>query len=219
MAVWSRKLRTSFGLTLQDLFDQVIHDIAVVSGERPDKLGNVIAPAHRERRQLEPGDPAFGAVLQRGDVAQAERLRPITWLRNAAASAGVKRRSAARSSVIWPRARNRARGSCGSSRVVITRCICGGRCSSRKARAPSTQCGVDHVVVVKDQDEMIGDGGDLIKQRGQQCFSWRWRGLERAATPAPIVGAIVCNEATRYARKRVGSLSPSSSDSQATLKR
>ena len=47
-------------------------------------------------------------------------------VRNSAASAGVKRRSAARNSVNWPRARNRARGRWGSSRVAITRCICGG---------------------------------------------------------------------------------------------
>src|SRR4030042_1358736 len=35
-------------------------------------------------------------------------------------------------------------------------------------------------------------------------------------TPFPIFAAIVCKAATRYVRKRVGSLSPSSSDSQAT---
>ena len=35
-------------------------------------------------------------------------------------------------------------------------------------------------------------------------------------TPAPICGAIVRNAVTRYVRKRLGSLSPSSSDSQAT---
>src|SRR3954447_5954414 len=43
-----------------------------------------------------------------------------------------------------------------------------------------------------------------------------WGDWSTPDTPAPIVGAIVWNAATRYARKRVGSLSASSSDSQAT---
>src|SRR4030042_5301844 len=42
---------------------------------------------------------------------------------------------------------------------------------------------------------------------------WDWR---TPNTPSPIFVAIVCNAAIKYVRKRVGSLSPSSSDSQAT---
>src|SRR4028118_1563723 len=42
-----------FGLTLQDLFDQVVHDVAVVSGESPDEPGNVLLSLHRKGRQLE----------------------------------------------------------------------------------------------------------------------------------------------------------------------
>jgi hypothetical protein len=42
-----------------------------------------------------------------------------------------------------------------------------------------------------------------------------WGDWSDATTPAPIVGATVCNAATRCARKRAGSLSPSSSESQA----
>lgn len=34
--------------------------------------------------------------------------------------------------------RSRGKGKLGSSRVVITRCIWGGRCSSKEARAPPT---------------------------------------------------------------------------------
>ena len=98
-----------------------------------DEAGDVLPSLHGERGQLQTGDPAFGAVFQRGDVS-AERSSPITWLRKSAASAAVKRRSAARSSVNWPRARSRARGRGGSSRVAMTRCICGGRCSSKKGK-------------------------------------------------------------------------------------
>ena len=64
-----------FGLTLQDLLDQVVDDVAVVPGEAGDEAGDVVAPLHRERRQLERGDPAFGAPLQRGDVLRRQ-LQP-----------------------------------------------------------------------------------------------------------------------------------------------
>ena len=56
------------GLTLQDLFDQVVDDVAVVPGEARDEAGDVVPSLHRERRQLERGDPALGAPLQRCDV-------------------------------------------------------------------------------------------------------------------------------------------------------
>ena len=68
------------GLTLQHLFDQIVHDIAVVAGERPDELANVVAPAQRERRQLKSGNPAFGAALQGGDVLLLNGLGEVLVL-------------------------------------------------------------------------------------------------------------------------------------------
>ena len=121
------------GLALQHLLDQVVDDVAVVAGEAGDEAGDVVAPLHRQRRQLERGDPPLGAPLQRGDVLLPSASSPITSLRYAAASSGVKRRSAARISTSSPRARSRASGSAGSARLAITRCSCGGRWSSRKA--------------------------------------------------------------------------------------
>ena len=59
----------AFGLALQDLFDQIVHNVAVVPGESPDEPGNVLSTPHGERRQLEPRDPTLGAVFQRGDVS------------------------------------------------------------------------------------------------------------------------------------------------------
>ena len=72
MAVWSKKLRTAFGLTLQDLFDQIVHDVAVVSGECPDEPGNILLALHGERGQLQSGNPAFGARFQRVDILRRE---------------------------------------------------------------------------------------------------------------------------------------------------
>ena len=43
-----------------------------------------------------------------------------------------------------------------------------------------------------------------------------WGDSSTANTPAPMPAKMVCKAATRYVRKRVGSLSPASSDSQAT---
>ena len=56
------------GLTPQDLLDQVVHDVPVVSGEGPDESGNILVALQGQRGQLQAGDPAFGAVVQRGDV-------------------------------------------------------------------------------------------------------------------------------------------------------
>jgi hypothetical protein len=40
--------------------------------------------------------------------------------------------------------------------------------------------GINHVVVVKDEDELVRERGDLIEQGHEDCFGWRWlRGLER----------------------------------------
>src|SRR5664279_4033640 len=52
-----------FGLTLQDLFDQVVDDVSVVPGEACDESGDVVSALHRERCQLERGDPPFGTPL------------------------------------------------------------------------------------------------------------------------------------------------------------
>ena len=46
--VCSRKLRTSLGLPLQDLLDEVVDDVAVVAGEAGDEAGDVVPPLHRE---------------------------------------------------------------------------------------------------------------------------------------------------------------------------
>ena len=60
------------GLTLQDLFREVIDDVAIVPGEARDEAGDVASPLHRKRCELQGGDPPFGARLQCGDIARAE---------------------------------------------------------------------------------------------------------------------------------------------------
>jgi hypothetical protein len=51
------------GLALQDLFDQVVDDVAVITGKIADEAGNVVPPLHRQGRQLQGGYPALGAAF------------------------------------------------------------------------------------------------------------------------------------------------------------
>ena len=44
--------------------------------------------------------------------------------------------------------------------------------------------GINHVVVVQDEDEIVRDGGDFIEQGRQNRFGWRWLGgLEHSQHP------------------------------------
>ena len=108
----------------------------------------------------------------------------MTWLRNSAASEEVNRRSVARSSVSWPRARRRARDRGGS--------ITGGDDQvhhfTRRWHVPEekAECVVDglslnEVIVVEDEDNSFGNGGDLVDCGCQDPFGRRrLRGLQGA---------------------------------------
>ncbi len=61
-----------FGLTLKDLFGEVIDDVTVVSGKIGNEAGDVVSTLHRKCRELERGDPSLGARLQRSDIARGE---------------------------------------------------------------------------------------------------------------------------------------------------
>src|SRR5437868_9450743 len=110
--------------------------------------------------------PAIHPSVRRSRVAMSsvERLRPIASLRNPAASLGVKRKSATRSSDNWPRPRRRARGNCGSSRVTITSRILWRQVLEQKGEGGVNGFGIDNMEVVDDKDEIIRGGGDFIEQ-------------------------------------------------------
>ena len=98
-----------FGLTVQDLVGQVVDDVPVVAGKSGDEVGDVVTALDRERGQLQGGDPALRPPLQRDDILAPSDSSSITSLRYAAASSGVKRRSAARISMSSPRPRQASR--------------------------------------------------------------------------------------------------------------
>ena len=60
------------GLLLQDFFNQIVQHEMVAAGERFDEAGGVLMSLHRNRGQLQPGNPAFGAGFQGGDVFRRE---------------------------------------------------------------------------------------------------------------------------------------------------
>ena len=60
----------AFGLLLQDLFEQIIQDEVVAASEGIDETGGIFISLHGNRGQLQAGNPAFGAVFQRGDVVR-----------------------------------------------------------------------------------------------------------------------------------------------------
>ncbi len=60
------------GLTLQDLFGQVVDDVAVVPGEAGDEAGDVVATLHRKSSELERGYPSLGAFFQSSHVLPCE---------------------------------------------------------------------------------------------------------------------------------------------------
>jgi hypothetical protein len=88
--------------------DEVVDDVAVVPGEAV--MNSASRLALEQRRQLERGDPPFGAPHQGGHIRC--RASPIVSFRYVAASPGVNRSSAARVSVSPrpPAAAQRQRG-------------------------------------------------------------------------------------------------------------
>src|SRR5688572_33468806 len=54
----------------------------------------------------------------------------------------------------------------------------------QKAEGIVNRSGIDNVVVIEDQNEIVLDGGDLVEQGSQNRFGWWWlRGLEHTHKP------------------------------------
>ena len=126
-------------LPLEHLLGQVVQHVAVAAGERRHEPGHIVLPAQRQAGQLQPRRPPFGPFRQRrhGRIGQGQAGPAATCRSSAAASPGVNRSSAARTSASWPRARSRASASGGSLRLASTTQIPAGRCSSKN---PSESC-------------------------------------------------------------------------------
>ena len=146
--------------------------------------------------------PAIHPSVRASSVAMssAARLRPIASLRNPAASGGVNRKSVTRSSHSWPAPRSRASGSCGSSRVAMTRCICGGMYASKNVTAASTGLASmmwwSSMTTTKWSGMVVMSLSSAVRtdsvDGGREVFSSR-----SANRALPTFGAIVRTAATR----------------------
>ncbi len=61
-----------FGLALQHFARQVVDDEAIVAGKAGNEVRDVFPSLHRQRRELQRGDPALGARFQRRDVVRRQ---------------------------------------------------------------------------------------------------------------------------------------------------
>ncbi len=176
-------------LPLEDFFDQIVEHKVVAASERPMKPATSSRPCSEIAASCRPAIQPSVRV-SRAAMSSAVRFRPITWLRKSATSAGVKRRSAPRTSVNWLRARNRARGSAGiltggDDHVQLRRQVL-----DQEGQRILHRPGVEDVVVVENEDQIAGDGGDVVEEGRQGRFG-RWRGLwrlEHGQYPVPDPG-------------------------------
>ena len=185
--MWSRKLRTCSRLTLQHLPDQVVDDVAVVAGEAGDEAGNVVSSLHRERRQLERGDPSFGASLQSGDVGgrqlQSHHVVEIgrgLVEREAQIGGPDLDEVAARSKA---RQRQRRVGPTGDHQPDLRREVL------HQVGHPVLDLGLlDDVVVVEHHHDRVGDGGEVVEQRHNERFRRRLRRRQQRQRAFPDPG-------------------------------
>ena len=195
------------GLTVQDLLDQVVDDVAVVPREARDEAGDIVAPLHRQRRQLEGGDPAFGAPLQRGDVPRGE-IQPHHLVE---VRGGLVRREAqiggADLDELAPRPqagqRQRRIGAGGDHQVDLW-----GQVLQQERHPVIDVVRVDHVVVVEHQHDVVRHRAELVEQRGEDrldrrrlgplqkgqrtCADPRRRRLQRGDQVGPEGGGLRC---------------------------
>ena len=100
MLVRRRKSRNVGRLRGKNLSEEVLRDVRVIPGDGDDQVLRVATPLHGQGEQPEAGRPSLGALDER---CQSPVGQPHTMaVHNAAVSAEVKARSAARNSASVP---------------------------------------------------------------------------------------------------------------------
>ena len=166
------KVPDGLGLALQDLFHEVIDDVAVIPGEARDKPGDVGLPLHRKRRELQRGDPPFCSPLQRCHVPCSQ----IQTHRVTEVGGGlVRRKPQIRRSdfdelTSGPQASQRQRrvGATGDHHVHPR-----WKVVKQEGHPVVDVVSVDEVVVVEHQYDLVRDGTEFIQQQYEDCFERR----------------------------------------------
>ena len=172
-------------LVLEHLLGQVVQDVAVAAGERGDEPADVVLPAQRQGRQLQPGRPALGPRGQRrgGRVRQrrtgprcAGRRRDLGQQRRRLPGREAQFRSAQLGQLPaspQPRQRQRRVAAAGQRQVQPGRPVL-----KQEPERGVHQLRADQVVVIQDQQQRlirVRPGGDLVDQGRHQRFERRWR--------------------------------------------
>ena len=160
------------GLTVPDLLDEVIDDVAVIAGEVRDESLDVVSPLHRQSSQLERGDPAFGPALQGGDIAlrQSEGHHPVEIGR------GLVRRETQIGGTDLHELPSRTDAGERQGRVGAGRdhqVHIGWKVVEQEFHAGMDLVRVDHVVVVQHQHDLAGLRVQVVEQ-GRKDGLDRW---------------------------------------------
>jgi hypothetical protein len=179
-----QELVDMLGLALQDLLGQVVDDVAVVPGEAGDEAGDVVSSPHRQRGQLERGDPAFGASLQRSDIPcrQRQSHHPVEVRRGLVGREAQVGGSDLDQLIARPQAsQGQLRVLAGADHQVHLR----REVLEQEGHAGPEFGAVDEVVVVQHQVDVVRDGAELVDHRGQDSLDrWLARLQERKRTGA-----------------------------------
>ena len=165
-----------FRLTLQGFFGQIVQDVTLTAGERRDEtmLERVVASLDRERRQLQPGDPALRAGFQRADVLWREtqsdhvieKRRGFFHCKTKLVRADFGELAAAAPT----RERQRRIGAAGNDQVHVRR-----KMLDKKGDALVNIRHADSVIVVQYERELFWKRSHVVEQECQKRFGARQR--------------------------------------------
>ena len=175
MDVRSKKVWNFLGLPIQNFFHQVVQHEMMAAGERLDETGGVLMPLHRKRPlqgkggQLQTGNPAFGAGFQRGDVFRREVQAHHLVEKFGGFGGGETQIGGAQFGQLAPGAQagqgQRWILAGGDDQVHLRRQV-----FEQKGKGLINRFGINRVVVIQDEDEIVRDGGDFIEQGCQNRF-------------------------------------------------
>ncbi len=174
------EVANGFGLAVHDLFDEVVDDMAVVTGEPVDEPRGVLAPLERQGGQLQRGGPPLGPALQRADLGsgQLEAHRVEVGRRLLLGEPQVGRAhldELAPGPQPWQRQGRVRTGRDDEAQL-------GWQVVDQEGHRLVDRGVVDHVVVVEDQHDLVHAGRELVEQAGQH------RGDRRAACVQQLLG-------------------------------
>ena len=154
------------GLAVQDLVDEVVHDVAMGAGHRRDQARHVSAPLEGDGDQLQPDDPALGAGLEGRHVPALRSQAHHAVQERLGFFEGEEELGAADLDQLIARPQategQRRVGARGDDEVDLR-----GRLARRKATASWTAGRADRVVVVQDEDQVAGQSAQVVQERGQ----------------------------------------------------